>query len=381
MQLIIKTLAGLEEVLAEELTALGADAVEIGKRVVTCAGTNALLYRANLELRTALRVLVPITDFTVRNEEDLYRAVGRVEWSNYLRVDQTLAIDVVTTSARLNHSHFLALKTKDAIVDYFRALKGRRPNVDTQSPDLRLHLHIGSRGECTLSRDSSGEGLHRRGYRSRGGMAPINEVLAAGLLRLAGFDGSTAFVDPLCGSGTLLIEAALMAQDRAPGLDRSFGFERWADFDADLFKDLKNKAKRRVQRVRYPIIGSDRDGRILTIAQENLARLQLLDQVRLVKKPFQTFIPPKPPGVLVTNPPYELRVQTGDIEALYRAFGDVLKQQYAGYTAWVLSANLEALKKVGLRPSRKIHLQNGPLEARFYRYDLYEGSRRKDHPE
>lgn len=373
MKLIVKTLAGLEECLAEELKALGAADPEIGKRVVTVSGDTTLLYRANLELRTGLRVLVPITDFTVRNEEDLYRAVGRVDWQKYMRVDQTLAIDVVTTSARLNHSHFLALKTKDAIADHFRAVLGRRPSVDTQRPDLRLHLHIGSRGECTLSRDSSGEGLHRRGYRARGGKAPLNEVLAAGLLTLAGFDGTTAFVDPLCGSGTLLIEAALIAQGRAPGLDRRFGFERWIDFDKDLWQGIRSAAKRSVRPVRFPIIGCDIDWRILETARENLHRFNLQDQVRLVRKPFERFTPPEPPGIVVTNPPYELRLQTGDIGTLYKSLGDTFKQQYPGYTAWVLSANLDALKQVGLRPSRKIHLQNGPLEARFYRYDLYAG--------
>lgn len=369
--MIIKTFAGLEEILAAELTDLGATDVEAGNRVVTASGDKALLYRANLHLRTGLRILVPIADFEIRDEDELYEAVKAFDWSQYLTPERTLAVDAVTQHARINHSHFLALKTKDAVADHFRERTGRRPSVDTRRPDLRIHLHLGSQGECSLSIDSSGDGLHRRGYRQSGGPAPLNEVLAAGLLRLAEYDGSQVFVDPLCGSGTLVTEAALIASQTPPGWKRRFGFEAWPDFDAALWQQIRREAEARIHPPAHAIVGSDISGRMLDVARDNVRNAGMDHYVRLHKTPFERMQPPPGPGLLVTNPPYELRLQTGSIEAVYRALGDAFKQNFTGYTAWVLSGNVAALKQVGLRTSRRLHLFNGPLEVRFHRFDLY----------
>lgn len=371
MKLIIKTFAGLEATLAAELAALGAADIEAGNRVVTCSGDTALLYRANLHLRTGLRVLVPLADFTIRDEQELYDAVRAQEWSRYLTPERTLAVDAVTQHARINHSHFLALKTKDAVADYFRDRTGQRPSVDTQRPDLRIHLHLGSQGECSLSLDSSGDGLHRRGYRLSGGPAPLNEVLAAGLLQLAEYTGEQAFVDPLCGSGTLVTEAALIASQTPPGWNRRFGFERWPDFEAATWQQIRAAAQEQIRPPARPIVGSDISGRALDLARDNARNAGIDRYVRFYKTPFERMQPPPAPGLVVTNPPYELRLQTGSIENLYRALGDAFKQQFTGYTAWVLSGNLAALKQLGLRTSRRLHLFNGPLEVRFHRYDLY----------
>lgn len=376
LELIIKTLAGLEEVLAQELRDLGAADPQPGKRVVTVNGDERLLYRANLHLRTALRVLVPVASFPARNEDELYEAVRGIDWSRYLGPDNTIAVNTNTQSAQLSHSHFLSLRTKDAVCDFFRDRSGRRPSVDTERPDLRLHLHIDSLNECTLSLDSSGEGLHRRGYRKGVGLAPLNEVLAAGLLQLAGYDGEVAFVDPLCGSGTLPIEAAMLSTRTPPGMYRSFGFEKWTQFKPSLYAEIQEEARDNIRRAPAPIVGGDVDGRVIRKAHENIEAAGFDRLIRVFKGSFQYLRPPDPPGILITNPPYELRLKTSDIEGMYKTLGDTFKQNFAGYTAWVLSGNIAALKRVGLRPSRKLHLFNGPVEVRFHRFDLYSGSRK-----
>ena len=375
-QLSIKTLAGLEEVLAAECTALGHVDVEVGRRLVTSRTDLAGVYRANLELRTAIRILLPIAEAEVNNEQQLYDFVYAQPWSQYLGADRTLVVDAITFHSKLDHSHFLALKTKDAIVDRLRDKTGDRPDVDTETPDLRINLHLDALGKATLSLDSSGEGLHRRGYRRITGSAPLNEVLAAGLVALAGYDGEVPFVDPLCGSGTLPIEAAMVATRTAPGLGRRFGFERWLDFDAELFAQVRREAQAKIRPAPQPIIGVDRSERVLEAAQRNVAAAGLIGSIDLRRSTFQRFDPPPGPGLLIANPPYDLRLKTADIGALYQDLGDKLKQAYHGYTAWIFSANLDALKRVGLKTSRRIHLFNGPVEARFYRYDLYTGSKK-----
>ncbi len=381
LSLALPTLAGLEEVLAAELTALGMNEVAVGRRVVTCTGNRELMYRANLEIRTALRVLINIDSFQVEHEQALYDRLRATNWRKYLLPEASLFVDVVDPGRWFRNTHFIAQLTKDAVVDQFRDKYDTRPSVDKGNPDLRIHLRISGEGEVVLSVDGSGDGLHRRGYRRRTGEAPINEVLGAGMLLLAGYTGKQAFVDPMCGSGTLLAEAAMIAADHAPGLLRSFGFERWPDFDAAAWGSIRQQALNRRKTPEFPILGADIDRLAVTISRETLERANVLQYITLEESDFAELAPPavreeQPDGLLVTNPPYELRMETGDITAFYRSIGDTFKQHWAGYTAWLISANQAAIKSVGLRTSRKIPLMNGPVEVRFCKYELYRGSAR-----
>ena len=381
LTLAFPTLAGLEDVLAAEVRSLGAANVEAGRRVVTATGGVELLYRANLELRTALRVLVNIDTFRVRSEQDLYDRLRAHNWRQYLLPEGSLIVDVVDTGRYFRNTHYIAQLTKDAVVDQFRAKYDTRPGVDKDDPDLRIHLLITGRGNVVLSVDSSGEGLHRRGYRRKTGEAPINEVLAAGLLSLAGYTGDQVLVDPMCGSGTFLAEAATVATRRPPGMLRNFGFQRWPDFDQATYSQVRQRALDQIRSAPYPILGADIDGVAVAITRATLERAQVSSAVEVRLSDFSELLPPdvhtqgEAERLLVTNPPYEMRMQTGDIESFYRTIGDTLKTNWAGYTAWLVSANPAAVKSVGLRSSAKIPVMNGPVEARFVRYDLYRGSR------
>ena len=379
LALAFPTLSGLEDVLATEVRALGLGNVQTGRRVVTAGGTLSDVYRANLQLRTALRVLIGIDRFTAEYERDIYDRLRATNWRKWLLPEGSLYIDVIDPGRWFRNSHYIAQLAKDAIVDQFRQKYQTRPSVDKRSPDLRIHLRIGGRGEVDLSVDSSAAGLHRRGYRRRTGEAPINEVLAAGMLLLAGYRGERVFVDPMCGSGTIVAEAALIATQRAPGLLRSFGFERWPDFDPASWSGIRQEALDRIQPPVQPIYGSDQDGVAVAIARATLDRAGVLPHVVLTESRFEDLAVPDladgASGLLVTNPPYELRLQTGDIEQLYSRIGDALKQGWAGYTAWLISANPQAVKRVGLRSSQKIPLMNGPVETRYCKYELYRGSR------
>lgn len=379
MKMVIKTLAGLEEVLAKEVSQLGGQSVEVLKRAVSCEGDQAFLYRANLHLRTALRILVPLATFQVDNEQDWYYFLrDHVKWTDHLQLSQTFAIDVVTQSAQLSHSHFLSLKAKDAVVDWFRDnFRGKRPSVDTKLPAIRIHLHLDSLNEATLLLDSSGDGLHRRGYRTGGGMAPLNEVLAAGMLQLAEWTPEQALVDLMCGSGTILIEAAQIAAKIPPGSRRHFAFQNWQDFDASLWQTIKQEAADSQQAVEVPLTGTDKNFKAIRVAQQNAAAAGLDGQINFKRMNYQRFKPEQQEGMLITNPPYGLRVEEEeDMMAFYQEIGDKFKQDFTGYTAWVLSGNMDALKMLGLRPSRKIALMNGQLPCKFQRYDLYEGSKK-----
>ena len=381
LNLAFPTLAGLEEVLAEEVRNLGAVEVKAGRRVVTATGSMEVVYRANLELRTALRVLINIDTFRVRSEQDLYDRLRAHNWRKFLLPEGTLIVDVVDTGRYFRNTHYIAQLTKDAVVDQFRAKYGTRPGVDKDEPDLRIHLLITGRGNVVLSVDSSGEGLHRRGYRRKTGEAPINEVLAAGLLQIAGYTGDQVLVDPMCGSGTFLAEAAAVATRRPAGMLREFGFQRWPDFDQGTYSQVRQRALDRIRPAPYPILGADVDGIAIAITKATLERAQVSSAVTLRESDFSELLPPhvrtdeEIEKLLVTNPPYEMRMQTGDIEAFYQTIGDTLKTNWAGYTAWIISANPAAVKSVGLRSSAKIPVMNGPVEARFVRYDLYRGSR------
>lgn len=368
----------LEPVLASELERLGAENISTHNRAVSFTGNLATLYRANLCCRTALKVLIPFKKFRARNEYDLYEEVKKAEWENYLDVDGTLAVHTSLSTSYFNHSQFVSQKTKDAIVDRFRDKYGRRPSVDVSDPHLSIAVHI-VRDEITLSFDSSSESLHRRGYRTEQTLAPINEVTAAGMVMLSGWDGKGAFVDPMCGSGTILIEAALFAKNIAPGLFREqFGFMRWKNFDQQLWDACVAEARQAIRETDTIFTGSDKTFRAIEIARANIERAGLDEDIRVSNKRFEEVKPPQGvKGLVMLNPPYGERLPVEEIGGFYKQIGDKLKQDFEGYTAWIISSNIQALKRIGLAASQRLTLFNGPLECKFHKFDLYKGSKRE----
>ncbi len=373
--MIAKTFEGLEEVLAKELSDLGAEDIGLLKRGIEFKGDKRLLYLANYSCRTALRILVPVARFQAATETMLYDGVRGIPWEKYLDFRGKFAIDSVISYSPFSHSGFVSLKAKDAIVDRFRDKYGKRPDVDTTDPDLRINVHL-FKEQCTVSIDSSGSSLHLRGYRKAQTEAPLNEVLAAGLILLTGWDRKTPFIDPMCGSGTLLIEAALMAGKVPSGYYRPlFGFEKWKDFDQRLWDIIKRECEEEIVEPGVPIRGYDRDEKAIDACLSNIEEAGVEDFVQVEQADFNTSPPPYPRGFMLTNPPYGERIKVDDLKQFYKDMGDVLKQKYAGYTAWLLGYDLEALKFVGLRPSRKIRVMNGPLECKLVKFDLYEGKK------
>jgi len=376
-QMLAKTFTGFEEVLASELTQLGASNVKIVKRGILFNGDKKLLYKANYLCRSALRVLKPIASFRALNEDELYAEVGKINWGQYLGLDSTFSIDGITSYSNITHSKYLALKTKDAIVDQFRDKFGKRPNVNTENPDVAINVRV-FKNEATISLDSSGESLHKRGYRVATGPAPMNEVLAAGLVLISEWNGKTNFIDPMCGSGTIPIEAALFARNIPSGYFREdYSFKKWNDFDSELWNQIVSEAKEQIRDIDFKIIGSDWSGRILTTAKENVISAGLEDTVTLRTNFIDDSDPPKPAGFLVTNPPYGERIKIDDIKSLYKGIGNALKKDYAGYTAWIISSNRDALKFVGLRPSRNITVYSGKLECKFAKFEMYTGTKKQ----
>ena len=376
MRIIAKTSFGLEEVLAEELKQIGVTKIDIATRAVLFEGTKETLYKANLWLRTANRLIVPIQTFKIKDAEDLYDKVNKIEWESIFNLDQTFAIDSTVFSEIFSHTKFAALKAKDAIADRFRDKFGKRPNVDTDFPNIRINLHIGNESDCTISLDSSGDPLFKRGFRESRSLAPIKEDLAAGLVLLSGWDKKSNFIDLFCGSGTILIEAAMIAYNIPPNIKRSeFGFMNWKDYDESLFNELKKKALSQQINFDSKIIGVDIDERVLGMARTNIQAADLTNKIELHKKDFNDFEAPELPGIIVCNPPYGERIGE-NVDDLYTAFGDNLKKRYTGWNGWMISSNMGALKKVGLRPSRKIKLFNGSLECRFMKYEMYKGTKK-----
>lgn len=372
---VIKTLQELEPVLAAELEVLGATDIRILKRAVSCEGDKRLLYRINYESRTALRVLVPFHTFRASNEQAYYRGIRDVNWGEYLSATDTLAIESTVASEHFRHSQYISQLTKDAIVDQFRDRTGRRPSVNLDSPTLRIHVRIHG-AQCDLLLDSSGDSLHKRGYRKDTVEAPLNEVLAAGMILLTGWNGNGSFVDPMCGSGTLPIEAAMIAMQMPPQHKRAgFGFFKWKDFDKNLWAEVKSAADARVQQPDFPILGSDKDPRARNATAINLMSAGLEQVIQVEKMPFEKLVPPEIPGVLIANPPYDERMKVEEVNAFYKSIGDRLKQQWAGWDAWMISSNMEAWKNFGLRPSRKIVLYNGSLECYFQKFEMYAGKK------
>ncbi|MEO1623749.1 MAG: THUMP domain-containing protein [Bacteroidota bacterium] len=375
MKYIAKTLFGLETVLSQELEQIGAQNIEVLKRAVAFEGDLEVLYRANLELRTALRILHPIKQFRAQNDNQLYNKAYKFNWSNYLSTQQTFAIDAVVNSDHFRHSKFAALRLKDAIVDQFRKHTNRRPTVDTRFPHVRFHLHI-SGDRITISLDSSGESLHKRGYRGRSLVAPINEVLAAGMVLLSGWQADCDFLDPMCGSGTIAIEAALFAHGMAPNLFRhDFGFQNWPDFDSALWSRVLQQAREKVRTFQHNIMAYDKDFKAVRATEQNAEAAGLEGKIDIQRQRFEKLeAPSRLPCLLMTNPPYDERLQQFDIGDFYQLMGDQFKQNFSGCEAWIISSNLAALKKVGLRPSSKTILFNGALECRLVQYQLYKGS-------
>jgi len=375
-KMLAKTLYGMESILAEELRVLGAGKIREGVRCAFFEGDQGFMYKANLSLRTALRILKPLQTFKISRPGDLYPRIQEIRWRDYLDPEMTFVVDTVLHSPHFSHSLFVSQKVKDAIVDQFRDTTGKRPSVSVSNPDVRIHLHL--QGDVAhLSLDSSGSSLHRRGYRTDTNIAPLNEVLAAGILLLSGWRGQSDFLDPMCGSGTLLIEAAMIACNIPANINREgFGFQTWKDYDAELFKTINEASLGRTRDFPYKITGYDKAPSAVRKAQENIQEAKLTDFIKVEKQDFfKSRKLTEAPLFLIANPPYGERLPV-ETERFYKQWGDTLKQQYAGTKAWLFTGNLEGLKFVGLRPSRKIKLFNGSIESRLVRYDMYEGSKK-----
>lgn len=371
-ELIAKTFQGLEEVLAQELTELGASNIEIGRRMVSFTGDKAMMYRANFCLRTAIRILKPIKHFSAKTADEVYEAVKSIEWENYLDNMSSFAVDAVVFSNEFRHSKFVVYKVKDAIVDYFREKTGNRPSVRINNPDVSFNIHV-AEDQCTLSLDSSGESLHRRGYRQEQVEAPLNEVLAAGMILMTGWRGECDLIDPMCGSGTIPIEAALIARNIAPGVFRKeFGFEKWKDFDQELFDSIYNDDSQE-REFNHKIYGYDNNPKANEIATHNVKAAGVTKDVILKIQPFQQFEQPAEKSIIITNPPYGERISSGDLLDLYQMIGERLKHAFTGNDAWILSYRDECFDQIGLKPSVKIPLFNGALECQFRKYQLFDG--------
>ena len=376
-EIVVKTFLGIEDVLMEELRELGAKDLKKLKRAVSCVGDKRLVYKINLMARSALRVLIPIATFEAKKEGTLYYHIKQIDWSKYMDVDETLAVTSSVHSKYFTHSQYVALKTKDAIVDQFREKTYKRPNVNTVSPHLAINVHI-YEGNVTVSIDTSGQSLHKRNYRKESFIAPINEALAAGLILMTGWRGDSTFIDPMCGSGTILAEAAMIATNTPPQLHRDyFAFKKGKNFDSALWDDVVSEAMDNIKTPDCKIWGFDKAFQSIRIAERNLEHAKMRSFVQFKRKSFERNAAPDSGGVLVTNPPYGERIETSeDIVEFYQMIGSTLKHNFHGYTAWIISSNFEAMKLVGLRPSKKYTLYNGALQCKYHKYELYEGSKK-----
>lgn len=377
-KMLAKTLFGLEEVLADELSALGAKEIKKANRAVEFLGDKTIMYKANLHLRTALRILVPLHSFEAKDQTALYNGIKEINWNEYLSISNTFIVKPVANSKYFKHSKFAAQKAKDAIVDQLRDEKGKRPSVSLESPDLVVDLHI-AENIVTVSLDSSGKPLNQRGYRRSGGDAPLNEVLAAGMILLSKWDKKSNFIDPMCGSGTLLIEAAMIASNQAPNILRQeYSFMKWGNFDSSLWNQIHRSAKEEISipdKKKLKIVGSDIALQKLEIAQRNISTAGFTRLISLRNKPFDKFIPPSGGGFMLCNPPYGERLKVKEIDGFYTTIGNCLKYFWKNYQAWILSSNFEAFKNIGLKSDVKIKLFNGKLECRYQNFPIFEGKR------
>lgn len=367
-------MAGIENILAEELAAMGAQNVEVLNRAVSFEGDKALMYKANYCCRTALRILKPINSFVARNELMLYNNIVKIKWHEIFNINETFAIDAVTSGNYFTHSHYVALKVKDAIADEFREHFGARPSVDVDNPDLRINVHIENE-RVTLSFDSSGDSLHKRGYRKAVDKAPMSEVLAAGLIKLTGWQCDSNFIDCMCGSGTIPIEAAMMAMNIPAGFFRKkWGFMTWHDFDKELWNNVVLDAGAEMKEFEYEILASDHSAKAVEIARANIENAHLNHDIKLNKQDMFEMVPPEGGGIMIINPPYGERMEERDLVDFYKSIGDALKKNFKGFEAWIISSNNDAIKLIGLKPSQKINIYNGPLECKFEKFEIFEGS-------
>jgi len=371
-----KTFAGLEDALAAELIELGAEDVKVIKRGATFRGDEELMYKINYLSRLAVRILKPIGVFDVKNDDQLYDKVRKINWMNVFKLNQTFSVDANLFYSELDHSNYAALKTKDAIVDQFREVTGKRPWVSNENPDIYIDVHI-SHNVCTISLDSSGESLHRRGYRIVADKAPINEVLAAGMINLSGWKGDSNFYDPMCGSGTIPMEAAMLAMKIPAGYYREiYAFMNWDGYNETLWNKVKEDANEMMGELDCEIFASDRSEKAIAMAKKNLKHAGLHKDIDIKVAFFDSVVPEKG-GMLIMNPPYGIRMEErGELRDLYKGIGNVLKQNFIGFEAWVISPNFDTAKFIGLRPSKKIALYNGPIETRFLKFEVYEGTKR-----
>jgi len=375
-EMTAKTFFGLENVLADELKNIGAKQIVIHNRAVSFFGNQETMYKANYCLRTALRILKPILKFRTNSPKTLYRVVKNYEWEKLFSLNETFAIDTVVKSEYFKHSKFVALKVKDAIVDRFREKFSDRPSVDVDNPVIRINVHIFN-NSCTISLDSSGDSLHKRGYRTAKTPAPLNEVLAAGMILLSEWNKNSEFIDGMCGSGTLPIEAAWIALNIPPGFLRdNYGFTKWKDFDLNLWRKVKASVKIKSV-LDFKIVASDKSPSAIEAAARNIKSAKLLKHIKLEKKDFSEQKSLAGKGIIILNPPYGERLRENNINLLYSEIGDSFKNHFPGFTAWVFSANKDAIKNIGLKTSKRLTLFNGALECKFHKYELYSGSKKK----
>jgi len=376
MKLVAKTLYGLESVLATELETLGASEVKSVNRAVTFTGDKELLYKVNYCARTALSFLMPIGDFRIRSKDDLFKGGLRIDWNKYMDQDNTFSIAPVINSPHFSHSGYAGLLLKDAIADYFREKSGRRPSVNTEDPDILINLHI-SNDQVSISLDSSVVPLFKRGYRQEQAVAPLNEVLAAGILMMSGWKASGSLLDPMCGSGTIPIEAGLIACNVPPGKFRKFfGFQKWKDYDENLFNSIKSKADQAVTVSKVKISGSDISEHAVQQTRTNISRAGLNDIISVDVADFKDIKSADNQGFIFLNPPYGQRLQPEELDGLYGMIGTTLKHSFPGYTAWLITSNKESLKNVGLKPAEKHTLFNGALECTLLKYEMYQGTKK-----
>ena len=375
-KMIAKTFYGFENILCDELLKLGAQKIKKGLRSVSFYGDTGFMYKSNLSLRTALKILKPIKEFKFNDLDAYYESIKSIEWEKYMDIDSSFSINSVVFHSKIfNNSKFTSLKAKDAIVDRFRSLFGRRPNVNTLNPEIKIEIHV-NKSFCTISLDSSGESLHKRGYRKYNSTAPINEVLAAGIILMSGWDGKSDFFDVMCGTGTILIEAAMIAKNIAPNLNRpSFAFEKWKDWNETLYETIEDSVKSKEIDYKFRIIGFDISNSMVKKAKKNI-EISEIEIIEIYKKDF--FDSKKysdVESVLFINPPYNKRIPI-DINLFYKKIGDTLKNNYDKTSAWIITANLEAIKSIGLKSSTSIKLFNAQLESRLLNYNIYSGSKK-----
>ena len=372
--MLAKTMYGLEEILADELKNLGAQNIKIQNRAVSFKGDTGFMYKANLNLRTCLRILKPIQTFQAHNEKELYKNILKIDWEKFLTTESTFATHATTNSEVFNHSKYASLLVKDGIADYFRNKYDKRPNVDAENPDLTINLHI-NKHTCTVSLDSSGESLHKRGYKLDTIIAPINEVLASGLILLSGWNKQDNFHDPMCGSGTLLIEAAMIAYNIPANIFRNkFGFESWKDFDSELFEKIKDVSLDKEVDFKGTITGGDNFQKAIRISRKNIENALMFENIKVKNEDFfETSI--KENSFVIFNPPYGERIELG-INEFYEKVGDSLKNNYKNCTVWIISSDLENMKMIGLKPTKKINLMNANLKCSFREFKIYVGSKK-----